>query len=118
MMKRFSKVKDYPYRGYFYGHPQQDYTLPLDQREVEDELIFATKCDIQEVSKAANPTLIATYSVFAPFNVDDEIPIRAGMRFQGTMGGIDISGMVTNVILSQLGGLVAYVKDYNSDEGV
>ena len=39
------------------------------------------------------------------------------MSFHSSMNGIDISGEITNVVLSQLGGLVAYVKDYDADEG-
>ena len=113
--KRISRVVDYPYKGQFYEMAEQDLSLPLDQRDIEGALVWETVCDIQEVSKAANPVLIATFSVFMPFNPCCEIPIHRGMEFRGKMGNIDVSGMVTNVILSQVGGLVAYVKDYDAD---
>ena len=113
---RRRRVVDYPYRGQFFEKAEPDYTLPLDQRDYTDTLVWDTICDIQEVSKAANPVLIATFSVFMPFDLEDDIPIRRGMRFEGKMGNIDVSGMVTNVVLSQLGGLVAYVKDYDASD--
>lgn len=113
--KRISRVVDYPYRGAFYEQKEPDLTVPLDQRDIESVLVWETVCDIQEVSKAANPVLIATFSVFMPFCPKCDIPIRRGMEFRGRMGNIDVSGMVTNVVLSQVGGLVAYVKDYDAD---
>lgn len=93
-----------------------DMSLPLDQRVYGDVLVYETECDIQEVSKAANPVLIATFSVFMPFDERETVPIHRGMKFVGSMGGIDVTGMVTNVVLSQVGGLVAYVKDYDAGE--
>lgn len=110
------KVIDYPYFGQFFEKAEPDYTLPLDQRTYGDTLVYETACDIQEVSKAANPVLIATFSVFMPFDPKEEIPIHRGMRFAGKMGTLDVDGMVTNVILSQIGGLVAYVKDYDASD--
>lgn len=110
------KFREFPYEGSFYKMNEPDYTVPLDQRVETETLVLTTKCDIQEVSKAANPVLIASFSVFFPWDVDVEIPLRRGMRFQGNMDGIDVSGMVTNVVLSQIGGIVAYVKDYDADE--
>lgn len=107
---------EYPYCCSFYDRKEPDMSLPLSQRVVGDVPVYQSCCDIQEVSKAANPILIATFSVFLPFDVEDEIPIRRGMKFVSDMNGIAISGMVTNVILSQLGGLVVYVKDYTADE--
>ena len=109
------RIKDYPYFGQFFDRKTPDYTVPLDQRRQEEVLIYESECDIQEVSKANNPLLIATFSVFLPWDVDKDIPILRGMSFKGSMNGIDVSGEITNVVLSQLGGLVVYVKDYDSD---
>lgn len=109
------KVTDYPYKGAFYSM-EEDLSLPLDEREVVDTLVYETVCDIQEVSKAANPILIATFSVFFPHDVTKPIPIRRGMKFVGDMNGMSIEGMITNVVLSQIGGIVAYVKDYYAEE--
>ena len=108
---------DYPYTGQFFECAEPDYTKPLDQREYGDRPVYETICDIQEVSKAANPVLIATFSVFMPFDARKEVPIHRGMKFSGSMGGIDVTGMVTNVVLSQVDGIVAYVKDYDASDG-
>ena len=108
------KVVDYPYFGQFFEMAEPDLTLPLDQRDVDGKLVYETECDIQEVSKAANPVLIATFSVFMPFDHTKEVPLHRGMSFKGAMGGIDVSGEVTNVVLSQVDGIVAYVKDYDA----
>ena len=110
-----SAIKDYPYYGYFYEKCKPDLSLPLDQREQQERLVYESECDIQEVSKKQNPVLIATFSVFMPYNSDENIPIQRGMRFQGSMKGIDVSGEIINVVYSQLGGIVAYVKDYDTD---
>lgn len=112
-----NRVVDYPYRGQFFEIADPDLTKPLDQRTVDPVLVYETECDIQEVSKATNPVLIATFSVFMPFDLKNEVPIRRGMKFSGSMGGVDVTGMVTNVVLSQIGGLVAYVKDYDASDG-
>lgn len=110
------KVIDYPYFGQFFEKAEPDYSLPLDKRVYPETLVYETICDIQEVSKAANPVLIATFSVFMPFDPEQQVPLHRGMSFKGSMGGVDVSGMVTNVVLSQVGGLVAYVKDYDASD--
>lgn len=110
------EVITYPYHGCFYRQTEPDYSLPLDEREQREEMVYETDCDIQEVSKANNPILVATFSVFFPFDTTQEIPIRRGYRFEGSTNGMDISGEVTNVVLSQVGGIVCYCKDYDSDE--
>ena len=115
MYYRRNTVTDFPYYGYFYDRVEPDYSVPLDQRSINETLVYESVCDIQEVSKANNPVLIATFSVYLPFSLNEENPIRRGMSFQGDMNGIDISGEITNVVLSQLGGLVVYVKDYDTD---
>ena len=107
---------DYPYFGQFFEKGKPDLTKPLDQRDVTDVLVYETKCDIQEVSKAANPVLIATFSIFMPFDARNDVPIKRGLKFCGSMGGVDVTGLVTNVVLSQVDGLVAYVKDYDASD--
>lgn len=112
--KRMS-VKEYPYCGTF-SHIVEDTTLPLDQREQAEVEVYATECDIQEVSKAMNPALIATFSVFFPYDIhSSDCPVQRGMQFKGNMCGIEVKGIVTNVVASQLNGIVAYVKDYEVD---
>ena len=112
------KIIEYPYHGQFFRDTEGDMCLPLDEREQTDELVYETVCDIQEVSKANNPVLIATFSVFFPIDPGKDIAVRRGMRFHGVMNGIDVNGLITNVVVSRLGGAVAYVKDYDADEGV
>jgi hypothetical protein len=108
-------IKDYPYIGRFYKVDAPDTTVPLDQRTETETLVFESECDIQEVSKANNPVLIATFAVYLPYESDEPILLRRGMRFEGDMKGIDVSGEITNVVYSQLGGIVVYVKDYDAD---
>ena len=108
--KRMS-VKEYPYCGTF-SHIKEDMSLPLDQREQTEIDVYTTVCDIQEVSKAMNPALIATFSVFFPYDIHaSDCPVQRGMQFRGDMCGIEVKGVVTNVVASQLDGIVAYVKD-------
>lgn len=107
-------VVDYPYDGVFYT-VSQDESLPLTERRDVETIVLETKCDIQEVSKAANPALIATFSVFFPFDISQKLTVRRGMGFRGWMNGMEINGQITNVTVSQLGGCVAYVKDYETD---
>ena len=110
-------IDTFPYTGRFYKHVEPDYSLPLDERdEDEDELVLETECDIQEVSKAANPVLIATFSVFFPWDVSVDLPLVRGMRFVGMMNSIQVEGMITNVVVSQLDGVVVYVKDYYAEQ--
>lgn len=113
------RVIPYPYRGGFYIRLEEDVSVPLDERDPDRyELVLETECDIQEVSKAANPTLIATFSIFFPWDRTRLCPVSRGMRFSGDARGIDVSGMVTNVVASELDGVVAYCKDYDTeDEG-
>lgn len=114
-MKRFSyKVEDYPYVGVFY-EVVEDLSKPLNEREPEEVIVLETECDIQEVSKATNPALLATFSIFFPFDVSDELIVRRGMGFRSSMNGMEINGQVTNVVVSRIGGCVAYVKDYETD---
>lgn len=107
-------ITDYPYEGTFYT-TETDVDVPLTEREAVQIPVLQTRCDIQEVSKAANPAFIATFSVFFPFNVEQRLLVRRGMGFRGNMCGMIVEGQVTNVVVSQLGGCVAYVKDYEVD---
>lgn len=117
MTRVIRKIEEYPYFGRFYNLSDPDYSVPLDQREACEELVYETECDIQEVSKANNPVLIATFSVFMPFDVGGSVKIRRGMRFESDMNGVIINGEITNVVVSRIGGIVAYVKDYDANEG-
>lgn len=114
MVKIRRSINGYPNRGRFF-RVEQDYSKPLMERTPEEITVLETECDIQEVSKAANPVLIATFSIFFPFDIESEMPVNRGMGFEGEMNGLTIRGQVTNVVVSQLGGAVAYVKDYDTD---
>lgn len=114
MMAFDSNIDHYPFKGAFYRLVKGDKSVPLHERKDREELVLETRCDIQEVSKAANPTLIATFSVYFPHDKKTSVPVKRGMKFSGNMYGIDVSGLVTNVVGSELGGVVAYVKDYDT----
>lgn len=114
VLNRYGEERDYPYYGRFFT-TESDMDAPLLEREEKEVTVYETACDIQEVSKAANPALIATFSIFFPFDIENELPVRRGMGFSGDMNGMEVRGQVTNVVLSQLNGCVAYVKDYDID---
>lgn len=114
MMAFDPNIDHYPFVGSFYRVVKGDKSVPLHERKGYEELVLETECDIQEVSKAANPTLIATFSIYFPHDSKTEIPVKRGMKFSGSMYGIDVTGLVTNVVGSELGGVVAYVKDYDT----
>ena len=114
MMAFDPNIEHYPFMGSFYRTVKADKSVPLIERTDRDKLVLETKCDIQEVSKANNPTLIATFSVYFPHNTTTDLPVKRGMKFIGSMYGMDVSGLVTNVVGSELGGIVAYVKDYDT----
>lgn len=77
--------------------------------------VFETDCDVQETSKAANPVLVATFSVFFPFDMSKSVPVVRGMGFEASVCGQTVRGEVLNVVPSTLGGVVAYVKDYEAE---
>lgn len=104
----------YPYRGTFYRETQ-DVSAPLTERETGRTAVFETDCDIQETSKANNPLLIGTFSIFFPLDVSGGVPVFRGMWFSADVCGQTVSGEVVNVVPSQLDGVVAYVKDYEAE---
>lgn len=105
---------DYPYKGVFYKEIE-DKSTPLTERGIGRTEVFETACDIQETSKANNPLLIGTFSIFFPFDVSRKVPVFRGMGFRAEVCGQTVSGEVVNVVPSQINGVVAYVKDYEAE---
>lgn len=105
-------IIEYPYKGAFYEEVE-DMSLPLTERESRLLPVFETECDILENAKTETPALISSFSVYFPFDISETLPIRRGMMFKGDMCGQEVAGTVLNVVVSQLGGVVAYVKDYS-----
>lgn len=113
-MAYISGISRYPYHGVFYKETS-DMAKPLTEREIVRTDVFETECDVQETSKAANPMLFATFSVFFPFDAGKSVPVVRGMGFEASVCGQTVKGEVLNVVPSALNGVVAYVKDYEAE---
>lgn len=113
-MAYIGTMKRYPYHGVFYKE-SIDTSLPLTEREMGRTVVYETECDVQETSKAANPMLISTWSVFFPFDASQSLPVLRGSYFSAEVCGQTVRGEVTNVVPSLLNGVVAYVKDYDAE---
>ena len=60
-------------------------------------------------------TVNATFGIYFPINKEEDIKIRRGDSFQGSIYGMLVEGEVTGVFPSQLGGCVAYVKEFDAE---
>lgn len=118
-----NELKEYAFYGEFYKKSEEeseDGNL-LDDGEETDIVILATECDIQETNKLFNSGVITMgYTIYFPnptTNSEDEdseekIPdgLKPGIRFRGSIYGLDVDGMVIGVYPTQMHGCVAYVK--------
>jgi hypothetical protein len=118
-----NELKEYAFYGEFYKKSEEeseDGNL-LDDGEEADIVILATECDIQETNKLFNSGVITMgYTIYFPNpttnsgNEDSEekIPddLKPGIRFRGSVYGLDVDGMVIGVYPTQMHGCVAYVK--------
>lgn len=110
----YNDISEYPFTGEFYRTIIDDDASLLEQESSENEqIILNTKCDIQNVSQSRGSTLIsASFVVFFPFN--EEISIKRGDMFRGSMYNMDVNGKVVGVFPTQLKGCVVYIDDKNA----
>lgn len=106
---------EYPYFGTFYIKGEEktgdDGDLFGDTNSVDDVIVFETKCDITETSRAfAAGAITASYDVYFPIENEDDIVIERGQMFRANVRGINVLGMVISVGHSMLGGVHAYIK--------
>lgn len=102
---------EYPYYGEFY-EMRIDETKPLDEQVEEKVIVLQTSCDIQESSHSDSGNFIsADYSVYIPFDEEDNISLKNGMSFNGDMYGFKVNGKIVGVFPSQLNGIKVYIQD-------
>lgn len=102
---------DFPFTGSFYKYGV-DENLPLDEQEEKEILVLETKCDIQESNKSeSGGNITASFNVYFPFNKEEGIKIKRGMKFRGFIYGLEVNGTVVGVFPTQLGGCVCYIND-------
>lgn len=118
-----SELKEYAFYGEFYKKSEEeseDGNL-LNDGEETDIVILATECDIQETNKLFNSGVITMgYTIYFPNPITEtkngdeveSIPegLKPGIRFRGSLYGLDVDGMVIGVYPTQMHGCVAYVK--------
>lgn len=108
-----SLLEEYPFEGDFYRTKSSGSGL-LD-RDQEDVILLHTKCDIQESSRSnVHGFANATFGVYFPIDKVTDIEIKRGDSFRGSVYGMKVAGEVTGVFPSQLGGCVAYVKEFDA----
>ena len=102
-------LKEYPYKGEFYTN-EIDRDLPLDEQSPTHKTICEVDCDIQQDRDAEKiNSLICIYNVFVGLKKDENVPIKRGCLFKGEQRGLNISGKVISVAVSELGGYVAKI---------
>lgn len=107
-------LEEYPYDGYFYRKELLDSPNLEDRKEVE-KVLWSGKCDIQENSRAyVSGFSTSTFAIFFSIDKVTPIPIKRGDSFKGSIYGLEVNGEVTGVFPSQIGGCLAYVKEFGS----
>lgn len=106
-------LEEYAYEGEFYRIEKTGNSL-LD-RGNEEIIILRTKCDIQESSRSnVHGFANATFGIYFPIDKGKEVKIKRGDAFRGSIYGMKVAGEVTAVFPSQLGGCVAYIKEFDA----
>lgn len=119
-----SLLEEYPYDGRFYKLEVLDSPNLEDRKEVETT-IWEGKCDIQENSRAyVQGFTSVTFAIYFPlkeiWSVEngrrefEKIIIKRGDSFIGSIYGLEVKGEVVGVFPSQLGGCMAYIKEFGS----
>lgn len=108
-------LEEYAYEGEFYRLEFPSGGGLID-REPKKVVVLHTKCDIQESSRSnVHGFANATFGIYFPINKEEDIKIRRGDSFRGSIYGMLVEGEVTGVFPSQLGGCVAYVKEFDAE---
>ena len=106
-------LEEFPYEGEFYRTEVTGEGL-LD-REENEVVILHTICDIQESSRSnVHGFANATFGIYFPIDKEQDIEIKRGDSFRGSIYGMKVEGEVTGIFPSQLGGCVAYIKEFDA----
>lgn len=106
-----TQIVEYPYSGKFY-RTTVDKSGGLKQSSETKSLVLETECDIQEAHSAT--FVSTTYAIYFPLTSNAECLVRVGDTFEGSMNGLSVNGVVAGVYPSQLGGCLAYLKDFDA----
>lgn len=106
-----TEIVEYPFTGAFY-RITVDKSGGLKQVTTKKELVLETECDVQNAHSAIFTS--TTYTVYFPITLSEGTPVRVGDSFEATIAGITVNGVVSGVYPSQLGGCLAYLKDYDA----
>lgn len=105
-------LEEYAYEGEFYRIEREAGEGLLDRNDKE-VIVLHTKCDIQESSRSnVHGFANATFGIYFPIDKEQDVEVKRGDSFRGSIYGMSIEGEVTGVFPSQLGGCVAYVKEF------
>lgn len=110
----------FPYHGAFYRYGV-DESLPLDQQEDTETLVYETDVDIQKRSGIRQSNLfISEYTIYFPLvenpdaagTIDKYLDcgVRRGQTFKGKFYGETIEGKVEFIRPSQLGAMSVDIK--------
>lgn len=106
-------LKEYPNYGVFFTY-SVDKTKPLDEQVEEEVIVLETKCDIQESQKSfAGGTIKASFNIYFPFDKEEGVNIKRGMKFRGSLYGLEVNGSVIGVFPTQMGGCACYITDFD-----
>ena len=119
-----SLLEEFPYEGRFYKLEVSDSPNLEDRKEVETT-IWEGKCDIQESSRTYVQGFSgATFAIYFPLkkilsaengrSEFEKVHIKRGDSFVGSIYGLEVKGEVVGVFPSQLGGCMAYIKEFGS----
>ena len=107
-------LEEYPYEGEFYRLEFPSGGSLID-REPKRVVVLQTKCDIQESSRSnVHGFANATFGIYFPIDKEQDIEIKRGDSFRGSIYGMKVEGEVTGIFPSQLGGCVAYIKEFDA----
>ena len=102
---------EFPFQGAFY-RSFIDESLPLEEREEEETLLFETKCDIQQTTTNDSGGMVdASFAIYFPLDITQDIIIKRGDIFEGAMYGMPVNGEIIGIYASQLGACTVYLKD-------
>ena len=91
----------YPHSGAFYRVGVLDESLPLDEQEEGEIIVFETTFDLSEGTNLSTDT----FKIYFPFDyANDSLIINEGQLFKGDIWGATIKGRVIGIYPSQLGG--------------
>lgn len=102
---------EFPFQGAFY-RSFIDESLPLEEQVEEKTLLFETKCDIQQTTTNDSGGFVdPSFAIYFPIDISQDLLVKRGDFFEGSMYGMQVNGEVIGIYASQLGGCTVYLKD-------